>query len=292
MNKARRVEYVIITPVRDEEQYVAATIRSVIDQTITPLEWIIINDGSTDRTGEIIDHYAQDFEWISAIHRTNRGFRKSGGGVIEAFNEAYKSIKHTNWEYVVKLDGDLTFEPDYFERCFEFFQRNPKLGIGGGGIYHLVNNVPVIEAAHRFHVRGATKIYRRACWLALDGLLVAPGWDTLDEVKANMLGWQTETFAELKAIHHRFTGAADGRWKNLVKNGMANYISGYHPLFMILKCLKRLFQKPYVIGSLGLFYGFVSGYAKRVHQVNDTQLIAYLRSQQLRRLMLRESIWR
>lgn len=285
-------KYIIITPVRDEEQYIEQTINSVVSQTILPVEWVIVDDGSSDKTGEIIDEYANKYAWIHPLHRENRGFRKAGGGVIEAFYEGYNSLKSKEWEFIVKLDGDLTFDSQYFEKCFENFTKEPKLGVGGGVIYHNIQGTLLLEKNPLFHVRGATKIYRKECWNAIGGLIMAPGWDTLDEVKSSMLGWTTRSFPELKLIHHRYTGAADGTWKNWVKNGRANYISGYHPLFMLLKCAKRAFQRPYIISSLGLFYGFISGYIRNVPQVDDSALISYLRKQQLQRLFLKESIWK
>ena len=284
--------YIIISPVRDEEEYIEKTIQSVINQTIKPIEWVIVNDGSTDNTGEIIDKYAEQYPWIHTIHRENRGFRKPAGGVIEAFYDGYNSLKSKDWHFIVKLDGDLSFENNYFESCFEEFKKNLKLGIGGGMIYHNISGHLKLETHPIFHVRGATKIYKKECWNAIGGLIKAPGWDTLDEVKANMLGWQTQSFQKLKAIHYRYTGSADGTWRNVVKYGMANYISGYHPLFMLLKCFKRIMQKPYVLGSVGLFYGFISGYIKRIPQVDDRELIKYLRDQQLRRLLFKSSIWK
>ena len=108
-------------------------------------------------------------------------------------------------------------------------------------------------------MRGPTKIYRRACWNELDGLIHAPGWDTLDEVKANMLGWATRTLQGINAIHHRPTGAAYGTWNEQVEGGVWKYIAGYHPLFMVLKCLQRMVEKPYFVGACGLFLGFVRG---------------------------------
>ena len=287
-----RISYVIITPVRDEQEYIENTIKSVISQTLQPLQWIIVNDGSTDDTGTIIDNYAKTYSWIKAVHRRDRGARVAGGGVMEAFYDGYGAIDAVDWEFIVKLDGDLSFEPDYFKDCIEEFHRDPQLGVGGGMIYHEMNGNLELEKNPLFHVRGATKIYRKACWVAIGGLIKATGWDTIDEVKANMLGWKTRSFHRLKVIHHRFTGAADGTWRNAVKNGKANYISGYHPIFMVAKCIKRIFQRPYIIGAVGLFYGFINGYSKGIPQIDDKKLIKYLRKQQLKRLMYKDSIWK
>jgi poly-beta-1,6-N-acetyl-D-glucosamine synthase len=286
------VKYVVITPVRDEEKHMEATIEAVAGQTIRPTEWVIVDDGSSDRTGDIIDQYAAKFPWISVVHRSNRGFRKSGGGVVEAFYDGYDRLRCNDWDFVVKLDGDLTFARTYFEKCFEHFERDPELGVGGGEIYHDVEGVQKLEANPKFHVRGATKIYRRDCWEAIGGLLRAPGWDTIDEVKANMLGWKTYSFGELQLVHHRLTGTADGLLRDRIKHGIACYVSGYDPLFVVASCVSRLIQKPYIAGSAAIFYGFIKGYWIRMPRVNDKQLIKYLRTQQLRRLCGLETIWK
>jgi glycosyltransferase involved in cell wall biosynthesis len=291
-NQAQSKRYVVITPVRDEEKHLHSTIQSMIHQTILPQEWVIVNDGSRDGTGKILDDYANRFSWIRAVHRKDRGFRKAGGGVVDAFNDGYHALVSSGWEFIAKFDGDLTFEADYFEKCFEEFDRDPKLGVGGGVICYVEDGVKRFEKAPAFHVRGATKIYRKVCWEGIGGFLAAPGWDTLDEVKANSLGWRTRSFPGLHLVHHRDTGSADGVWPTLVKYGRANYICGYHPLFMLTKCMVRLLRKPYVIGSIGLIYGFISGYLTNVPQVDDPETIAYLRRQQLRRLWGGETIWR
>jgi len=284
--------YVIITPARDEEEHIQATLESICDQTVRPAEWMIVDDGSSDRTGAIIDHYSAQFPWIRAIHRPDRGFRKAGGGVVDAFNEGYRSLRCNDWDFIVKLDGDLRFAPDYFQRCFEHFRRHPQLGIGGGEIYHDLGHELKLEACPRFHVRGATKIYRRACWHAIGGLWAGAGWDTIDEVKANMLGWKTRTFEDLPLVHLRPTGAAEGRLRDCVKHGLVCYTCGYHPLFVLVSCLYRVVRKPYLLGSLAITWGFLKAHFTHTSRLEDRQLTSYLRLQQLRRLCGLESIWR
>jgi len=286
-------QFVIITPARDEEEHIEKTVLAVLAQTLRPAQWIIVNDGSRDSTGSIIDRYAKQYSWIIACHRQNRGYREAGGGVINTFYDGYALMTVPYWDFLVKLDADLKFSADYFERCFAEFERNPQLGIGGGAIYHEDQNGNMkLENNPKFHVRGATKIYKRECWEEIGGLVHAPGWDTIDEVKANMLGWKTQTFPDLKISHQRFTGAADGAWKDCVKNGRANYITGYHPIFMFAKCIKRIGSKPYVKGAVALWWGYMSGYWKRMPRVQDLNLIKYTRNQQMRRLLLQESIWK
>lgn len=285
------IKYVIITPARDEEEFLEKTIASVASQTILPTQWILVNDGSTDRTAEIIDRYADKYPWITARHRVNRGYRQAGGGVVATFYDGYDQIASPDWDFLVKLDADLSFSEDYFEQCFARFEQDKQLGLGGGGIYHDEGGELKIEDNPKFHVRGATKIYRRRCWEDIEGLLMAPGWDTIDELKANMLGWTTRTFPELRLSHYRFTGSADGAWRDSIKNGRANYIAGYHPLFMFMKCARRLIKKPFLSGSIGLGWGYISGYWQRIPQVQDARLIQYTRSQQMRKLLLQETIW-
>jgi poly-beta-1,6-N-acetyl-D-glucosamine synthase len=286
------MRYVIITPVRDEENYIEDTIACVCAQTVRPTEWIIVNDGSSDRTGSIADQYAVQHSWIRVLHRENRGFRKSGGGVMEAFFDGYNLLQCREWDFLVKLDGDLSFASDYFEKCFEHFAEDPKLGIGGGEIRHDIDGEMKAEENPRFHVRGATKIYRKACWEAIGGLWRASGWDTIDEVKANMLGWNTYAFRELGLFHHRLTGMEEGLFRDRVKHGVACYVSGYHPVFVAASCVRRLTQKPRVIGSLAIMYGFLKSHVTRPPRMRDRSYFAYIRGQQLRRLCGMQTIWR
>ncbi len=286
------MRYVIITPVRDEERNIESTIASVCSQTERPAEWVIVDDGSSDRTGEIADRLAAEHPWIQVIHRENRGFRKSGGGVMEAFHDGFNTLRCKDWDFIVKLDGDLGFAADYFEKCFEHFRQDSELGIGGGEICHLIDGQMIAEQNPRFHVRGATKIYRRECWEAIGGLWPAPGWDTIDEVRANMKGWKTYTFRDLQLSHHRLTGTEEGLFRDRIKHGVACYVSGYHPLFVVASCLLRLSQKPRVIGSVGIMYGFVKAHITRPSRLEDRSYFSYIRGQQLRRLCGMSTIWR
>jgi biofilm PGA synthesis N-glycosyltransferase PgaC len=292
MSESEMTRYVIITPVRDEEKHIEATIESVCRQTILPSEWVIVDDGSTDRTGDILDRVTAQSPWIRVIHRTNRGFRKSGGGVMEAFYDGYNTLQRNDWDFIVKLDGDLSFAPEYFEKCLEYFRRDPNLGIGGGEIYHNISGNLKLEETPRFHVRGATKIYRKSCWEAIDRLWPAQGWDTIDEVKANMLGWKTYAFADLHLLHYRLTGSEDGLLHDRVKHGMACYISGYHPLFVLASSLYRMTQKPYIIGSAAVLYGYLKAHLTHPPRLEDQSYVAYIRGQQLRRLLGMQTIWR
>lgn len=287
-----RLKYVVVTPVRNEAKCLADTIASMVRQTLLPERWVIVDDGSTDGTGDLIAAAARANSWITAVRRPDRGFRKSGGGVVEAFYDGYVTVREERWEFIVKLDGDLTFDPNYFEGCIAKFADDPCLGIGGGTILVGENGQFIVDSPSDppFHVRGATKIYRRACWEQISPLVRAPGWDTVDEVKANMQGWCTRTFAELTLVQQRGTGSTDGMWRNWYKNGLANYVTGYHPIFMLAKCARRAFQGT-PLAAVALCVGFCAGYAKRLPRVEDASAVRYLRRQQVRRLMSRPSIY-
>jgi glycosyltransferase involved in cell wall biosynthesis len=286
-------QYAVITPVRNEAEHVGKTIESMARQSCLPERWVIVDDGSSDGTSEILDAAAAKYPWISVIHRKDRGARKSGAGVIEAFYDGFAVIADLPWQYLVKLDGDLSFEPDYFARCFAHFDVNPRLGIGGGTICITENGSALVESAGDppFHVRGATKIYRRECWDEIAPLLQAPGWDTIDEVKANMKGWTTSTFSDVPLVQLKVTGNADGTWRNWFKNGRGCYVSGYDPVFMLGKCVKRALKRPLLIPGVALGAGFCSGYLSALPQLPDGEVIRYLRQQQRRRLLFRESIY-
>jgi len=262
-------------------------------QTVRPSRWIIVNDGSSDATGSIIDAASRNHPWIKPVHRGDRGFRQQGGGVVEAFMDGLRSSPVLKCDFLVKFDADLSFTPDYFTRCFAKFAEDPTLGIGGGLISFESNGALVCESPKdpAFHVRGATKIYRHTCWDAIGGLIPAPGWDTIDELKANMLGWSTRSFPDVPLCHHRHTGTVDGTWKNLVKFGLANYVTAYHPLFMAAKCTQRMLRPPYLVGAVALAYGFGKGYVSRRTRIVDKALISYIRRQQMNRLFHRPSIW-
>ena len=287
------MKYIIITPVRNEASYIDKTVASVTCQTLLPSQWIIVDDGSTDGTSELLDIHAAQVAWIKVVHRRDRGYRAAGGGVMEAFYAGYSVLKDDNWDFIVKLDGDLSFAPDYFALCFKLFGAESRLGIGGGTVCRLENDGLKVDSVGDppFHVRGATKIYRRGCWEKINPLVKAPGWDTIDEVRANLYGWTTRTFNDLKLIQHKPTGGADGSLRDSFKNGRANYITGYHPLFMLAKCVKRALHEPVLLQSMGLLAGFWSGYCKRIPRMADDEAIRYLRQQQIRRLLLRPSIY-
>ena len=285
------IRYAIVTPVKNEEAFLAEMVNSVAQQTIRPSRWIIVDDGSTDRTAEIVRQAASTHEWIRGVRiEDTGGGRKAGGeGVLPA---GLRLLDLSQFDFLARLDGDVSFEPDYFERLFAEFQKNPRLGIASGVCYARRGAALVEEKHPRFHTRGALKTYRVSCFHAIGGLDLVLGWDIVDEVRANMLGWETRSFPHLPVIHHRPTQTAIGWLRGLRNPGRAAYYTGYHPLFLLARVVHRLVRSPYLIGGILLAIGYLEGYFARQPRVEDPALIRYLRRQQLNRLVGRETIWR
>ena len=285
--------YVVVTPARDEEKNIAQLIDAMERQTLRPLEWILVNDGSKDRTGELLDTFAAKLPWVQVIHRVDRGRRLAGAGVVRAFYDGFAMLEGKDWEFVVKLDADLSLDPRYFERCLQEFSHDPRLGIAGGTVCIQEGTNTTVEARGDppFHVRGATKIYRRECWEAIGGIMAETGWDTADEVIANMLGWRTRTLADISLLQLRPTGKAYGGWRDSVKNGKGSYICGYHPLFIGAGCARRLIQGRRPVSAAGLAYGYLAAHILLRGRRVPTEMVRYLRREQINALLRRPSIY-
>jgi poly-beta-1,6-N-acetyl-D-glucosamine synthase len=250
--------YVMITPAKDEEKYIEHTIRSVLSQSIHPLEWIIVDDGSTDETGRLLDKYAGECNWIQVLHRTKGGSRRAGGRVIEAFYEGYASLRDPRWDFIVKLDCDLSFEPHYFETLLERFACDKLLGIASG-VYLEMNARRVWREVVMppYHAAGACKVLRRNCFEEIEGFVVAAGWDTVDEIRAMARGWRTGHFRELQMKHHKPEGSGVGMVRTSMMHGEIYYLTGGSKMFFLLKVIQRIAKKPYVVGALALLRGYL-----------------------------------
>lgn len=281
-----KLKYAVISPVRNEAEYIEQTIQSMISQTIKPCEWIVVNDGSTDGTEDIIERYLATYPWMKLVNREDRGFRQRGGGVVRAFYDGYEALSCQDYEFIVKLDGDLSFEPTYFEQLLGEFATRPRLGIAGGGCYVYTGDNWALEGNDPRHVRGPTKVYRRVCFEAIGGLVPSLGWDGIDEWKARILGWEVMSFLDLKVRHHRPLGSGTGKLRSKIEMGRAAYFMGYHPLFMLARGVRRMVDRPYVLGGLAILWGYFGDWLKRREQVNDPAMIRFLRQHQLKRLGL------
>jgi poly-beta-1,6-N-acetyl-D-glucosamine synthase len=285
-----RTRYIAITPARDEEQFLPDMIGSMVRQTILPTHWIIIDDGSQDRTSHIIDAAARKFPWIEPKHLSRDRKREPGGeSVIMRFLPKEVWL---NADYIVRFDSDLLFDSDYVEKLLAQFERDPSLGIASGCLIEPSRGGWRQNVLPSFHTRGPSKIYSCACFDAIGGLEAGEGWDTIDEVKALMRGFKTRNFRDIRAYHRRTTGSARGlHWARYGQGHVAYYV-GYSQLFVLARAARLLFNSPPFLGALMFLVGFYSGYWRREPQVADRQLIRFVRDQQFRRLTFRNSVWR
>jgi poly-beta-1,6-N-acetyl-D-glucosamine synthase len=283
-------KYLAITPARDEEKLLPGLIKSMTSQTCPPARWIIIDDGSTDSTAEMIDDAAKAYPWIDPQH-LERGRKRAPGGesVIMRF---LSGIALEDYQFIARVDADLTFEPDLVALLLAEFEKDPKLGIAGPVLYEPSKSGWEEMKEPSFHVSGAFKMYSRACFAAIGGLNPGEGWDTIDEVSALMEGFRTSRIPSIHCRHLRPQGAATGVWRNRLAQGYAAYYSGYSPLFMLARSARHsLIHRPIGSGAL-MFAGYCQAYLQRWPRHISPEFVRFVRRQQLRRLMRMETVWR
>ncbi len=274
--------YAMVTPAYNEADYIGKMIESVCSQTIPPSLWIIVDDGSTDRTPEIIDSYAESVQWIRLVKRARRSERLPGGeGAIQ---NVMGQLNLEHFDFVARFDADLILEPNYMEQVMREFHRDPNLGIAGGGLYIEKNGTLQLEMEPLYHVRGAVKMYRRACFEQIGGLTTQIGWDTIDEVRAWMHGWKTRSFFEYQVIHRRPTGLGLPSNRIFRERGKAEYYSWSSPLFVVMKTGKIAITDSAPFKALNFLGGFVWAYVAREQRLEDKRFVEVRRTQQMQRL--------
>lgn len=278
--------YVLITPARNEEAYIERTIRSVIDQTVRPERWVIVSDGSVDRTDEIVRRYEQQHPFITLLRVAPAG-RANFGSKVGAFNAGLQAVGAGKFAFIGNLDADVTFGRDYFEEVLERFRQEPGLGIGGGMIQELINGSYIAQSVSLNSVAGAVQLFRRECYEAIGGYIAirSGGIDTAAEIMARAKGWGVKTFPELPVLHHR--RVVTGKKSVLLtrfNQGMTNYRLGYSPVFQGISCLYRAVQQPYVAGSAMVLAGYLWAALRRTGRLLPDDVRAYLRTEQNERL--------
>ncbi len=283
------VRCLAITPARDEEKFLPGLIDSMRAQTITPARWIVIDDGSADRTGAIIDLAAKQTPWIEPHHLPARGARLNGGeSVITRFltKEARQQA-----DFILRLDADLSFGPRLLESLIEEFRRDPRLGIASPILAEPYAGGWQDAAVRSMHTRGAAKLYSRACFDAVGELQPHLGWHVIDGARARMAGFTTRTFPHIRCFHHRPQGSAGGLLRGRCNLGRSAWYAGYSPLYLLIAAARRALQRPVLIGSVMMLAGYCEGFLCRRPRVNDPDLIRFIRRHQLRRLLLMDSQW-
>ncbi len=278
-------KYVLVTPTKNEERTIGETIRSVINQSIRPAEWIIVSDGSTDSTDKIVDNARLTHPWIVLIKlpfREGRCF----GAVARATKLAIDHLSVADYEFIGLLDSDLKFQDDYFERLLERFGDNPRLGLAGGMVIDPGDN-PCRIPDNRKEVPGAVQFFRRACFDSLCEIIAIPegGWDMITCVEARYNGYETALIPDLRVDHLKPRNAAFGcvfrrRWQA----GVRDYVLGYHPLFETFKCLRRMRQSPVIISGACWWLGYVASAVRKRKRAIPNHLLRRIQSEQLERL--------
>ena len=278
-------QYVLLTAAFNEEAYIEETIRSVVAQVLLPRTWVIVSDGSTDETDQIIQRYAARYSFIRFVRRKkdqNRGFASK----VFALRIGLQSIALDNARFIGHLDADISLDSSFFSGLLSKFDEDPKLGIAGG--YYLDNiggEFRLSRGSSPDSVPGCIQMFRRECYQEIGGLLPIEygGEDWYAEIMARKCGWRVQCFPELVVHHRREIGNAGGSLRYCYKQGFADYCLGSHPLFEFIKLARRVSWRPYLVGALARLLGFAVAYF-RVERAVPPEFIAFLRKEQMSRL--------
>jgi poly-beta-1,6-N-acetyl-D-glucosamine synthase len=279
------LKYVLVTPARNEGQYIELTIRSMIAQTQLPLRWVIVSDGSTDGTDEIVSKYLTPYPWIELLRMPERKERHFAGKV-SAFNAGYERVRSLDFDLIGSIDADLSFDTDHFEYLLTRMAENGRLGLAGAsfreGQFQYDYRYSNIE-----NVWGGCQLFRRECFEAIGGYvpLKGGGIDHVAVLSARMHGWQTRTFTERVSQHHRVMGTAlQGGIKAKIRQGQKDYTMGNHPLWQVFRMIYQMKHRPYVIGGLALGWGYAQSLIRHQEIPISKDLVEFERAEQLGRL--------
>jgi len=277
-------EYLIISPCRNEEKYMRKTLESVCAQTILPVLWIIVDDGSTDKTPDILAEYQKKYDFIKIVRRDNRGHRKVGAGVIEAFYDGLKEVAIDDYEYLCKLDLDLILPEEYFELLMKKMKSNPRIGAVSGKPYYYANGVSgslISEGCGDENAIGASKFYRVSCFKQIGGFIKEVMWDGIDGHRCRMLGWIAISWdePEIRFIHLRPMGSSQ---KNIltgrVRHGFGQYFMGSGFVYMTVAAIYRMFfHHPFLLGGIAMWWGYIKSALTGVERFDDLEFRRFLR---------------
>ena len=286
---SRLGRYVLISPCRDEADYMCETLETVIAQSIRPAKWVIIDDGSTDRTPEILAEYAAQHDWIEVVTRRDRGRRAVGPGVIEAFYAGYDSINPDDYEYLCKLDLDLRLPPRYFEILMARMAADPRIATCSGKAYVDEGGRLVNERHGDDMSLGMTKLYRVSSFKAIGGFVREVMWDGIDCHRCRMHGWIACSWdePELRFVHLRPMGSSQqGVLTGRMRHGYGQYFMGTSLLFISASAIHRMTQRPYVLGGLAILWGWIKSALQRKPRYQDPEFRRFLRRYHWRVLLV------
>jgi glycosyltransferase involved in cell wall biosynthesis len=285
-NPIDHIPYVLITPARNEEKFIEKTIQSMIQQTVQPLRWVIVNDGSTDTTATIVRKYLPEHPWMELIdlpiHRD-----RSFAGKVAAFNAGFDRVKDLAYEVVGNLDSDLSFDPDYLEFLLGKFQEDPSLGVAGT-IFHEEGYSSATDSFEgQNHVAGGCQLFRRRCFKEIGGYVPnrAGGIDWIAVTTARMMGWKTRSFREKWFFHYRSLGTAErSLLASTFSYGEKDYYLGGHPVWEMFRVAYRTTQRPYIAGGVALFAGYVFAFLRHAKRPVSYDLMHFHRREQMTKL--------
>jgi glycosyltransferase involved in cell wall biosynthesis len=275
--------YAIVTPARNEASNLGRLAAALTAQSVLPESWLIVDNGSTDDTPRLAEELADVHPWIGVLRTPGEDRPRRGAPVVRAFHEGLQALPKT--DVVVKLDADVSFEPDYFERLLGEFERDPLLGMASGREQQLVGGTWRPNNVTADHVWGPARAYRRACLDDVSPLEESLGWDAIDEIKARLSGWNARHIPDLPFRHHRPVGARDGGPRGWVAHGTAAHYLCYRPSYVVLRSLFRMRRQRW---APAMIWGYAAASVTRQPRCGDPRVRAYIREQQrMRRLPLR-----
>jgi glycosyltransferase involved in cell wall biosynthesis len=272
----------LITPAHNEAGHLERTIRAVAAQTRRPDLWLIVDDGSTDSTPQILERLAAELSFLELRRLpARRGDSATDGLAVAAeavaFNAARASVDLDAFTHIGKLDADVELPPRYFEPLLERFESDPRLGVAGGVLLEREGDRWEPTKIPDYHVRGALKLYSRECFEAIGGIEERLGWDTIDETYARMRGFSTRSFPDLEARHHRPVATRGGTLRGRARHGQCAYILRYGAWWVVLRSFKVALQRPYGVSGLAFLYGYFRAMAKAQPKVEDDRFKRFVR---------------
>ncbi len=284
---------VLISPVRNEEQFIDKVIDSMTQQTLQPVEWLIVDDGSSDKTPEILAAAAKSYPWIHIEKKPNRGVRSVGPGVVEAFYYGYEKLSTQDYDFIGKLDGDIQFGSQYFETLLSFFACDRYLGAASGKPFLEENGNLIAERISDEMVAGQINFYRRQCFEDIGGFVKEVHWDGIVYHRARMKGWRTRSIKhpDLNFIHQRLMGSShQGIIEGRLRWGRGQYFMGTHPLYIFAIGVYRLLEKPLIIGGVLIILGYFKAMLESMPKYEDAEFRKSLHAWQMARLKLGKTL--